>query len=115
VHLDGEFPNNINLDARFPNLKILKIIFLATTVFTLPSSHKNLEEINLTNSLVEDTNDISRKRFPLLRTINVVAPQGKLKLPVAKVIPIEDSVHQVKICWSPLETPSPVRRNEIIH
>jgi len=111
VHLDGEFPNKVDLDARFPDLKILKIIFCFTTMFTLPLSHKNLEEINLTNSLLEDTKDISRMRFPMLRTINVVVPGGTLNLPAANVTPIGDSVHEIKICWSPLETPSPVHRN----
>jgi len=110
VHLDGAFPK-VNLDARFPDLKILKIIFCVTTMFTLPSSHKNLEEINLTNSLLEDTNDISRKRFPMLRIINVVGPQGKIKFPAANVTPIGDSVHEVQICWSPLQTSSPVHKN----
>jgi len=73
VHLDGEFSDSINLGARFPELKKLKIIFRATTLFTLPSSHKNLEEINVVNcNLVDD--DITKKRFPMLRTVNGIVP-----------------------------------------
>jgi len=107
VHLDGEFPDSVNLGARFPDLKKLKIIFRVTTLFTLPSSHKNLEEIYLTNYRLGDNDDISKKRFPMLQTVKGIAPKIKDQLPSAKTSSVGGSMHEVKVYGGVLETPSP--------
>jgi len=107
VHLDGEFPDSVSIGARFTELKKVKIIFRVSTLFTLPSSHKNLEDIYLTNYRLGDNDDISKMRFPMLQTVNGIARKIKEQLLSAKPSSVGGSMHEVKVYGGVLQTPSP--------
>jgi len=79
VNLDGKFPYSNLLATRFPKLRKLEVAFRSYTSFTMPSSHKYLEEINLENCCLEDYNDITCLKFPKLRKVNNIESKGKWK------------------------------------
>lgn len=103
VYVDGKFLGSTWLSVRFPKLRKLKVVFRKNTSFTMPSSHKLLEEISLTNCCLEDYDDITKLKFPMLRKVNNMAPRNRQRMPSLRVASMGVLLHDVKSFESKLE------------
>jgi len=104
VNIDGRFPHANLLAIRFPKLTKLEIIFRSNTSFTMPSSHKYLEEIHLKNCCLEDYDDITSLKFPKLRKVNNMALKGRKRMPSLRVASMGVLLHDQNSFSSELET-----------
>jgi len=103
VNIDGKFPYSNLLAIRFPKLRKLEIIFRSNTSFTMPSSHKYLEEIHLKNCRLEDYDDITSLKFPKLRKVNNMTLKGRKRMPSLRVASMGVLLHDLNSFSSELE------------